>query len=157
MKQTAKHKAMLPNGRSSKGVPKFENWHCRFFPKDIVYPAWRTLPSSTKDVAMICRAKSDHSGACGKKDPDRRPVFEFTATEAEKAFHFTRPTFQASIDKLIDRGFIEAVKTGGIECGNGIPSQYRLSDRWKEWTPPARDNSNIMKARAARKKKCVPD
>jgi hypothetical protein len=152
--RTRKHKDMLPNGRSAKALPNFENWHCRIFPKDFTYPAWRALSSPTaKDVGQICRAKSDHAAHCGKKGEDGRPVFEFPATEAEKTFFIPRPTFSKAIKILIEIGFIEVARYGGTLDGKGIPALYRLSDRWKEWTPPPRDNSNIMKARAARGKR----
>lgn len=148
----AKCNATLPNGRSSKAPPKFENWHCRIFPKDFTFPAWRHLSKTATDVANISRAKNDHSGAMGRKDEQGRPLFEFTATEAEKAFNITRPTFQNAMKALIDVGFLEIARHGGILGGKGIPALYRLSNRWRSWTPPPRDNSNILKARAARKK-----
>ena len=151
--RVSKSKEVLPTGRSSKGVPKFENWHCRVFPKDFTYPSWRSITSPTaKDVAHICRAKSDHSAALGKKDESGKPIFEFTASEAERVFHIPRPTFESAIQQIIRIGFIEIARHGGIMCGKGIPTLYRLSEKWKTFTPPARDHSNIMKARAARKK-----
>jgi len=151
--KTAKHKASLPNGRSSKGVPKFENWHGQIFPKDFTYPAWRHLSKTATDIANICSAKNGHAGAAGKKDDAGRPIFEFTATEAEKAFCISRPTFSKAIHSLIEIGFIEVARHGGTLDGKGIPAVYRLSNKWKEWTPPPRDNTNIMKARAARGKR----
>jgi len=147
-----KSKDILPNGRNQKGAPKFENWHCRIFPKDITYPAWRHLSKTATDVANICRAKNDHAGVCQRKDETSRPVFEFTATEAERVFRIPRPTFSNAIKSLIEIGFIEVSRHGGTLDGKGIPSLYRLSGRWKEWTPPLRDNTNILKARASRKK-----
>ena len=81
------------------------------------------------------------------------PIFEFTATEAEKTFKITRPTFNNSIKSLIEIGFVEVARHGGTLDGKGIPALYRLSDKWKEWKPPPRDNTNIMKARAARGKR----
>jgi len=144
---------MIHNGRNKKGVPKFENWHCRIFPKDVTYPAWRYLSKTASDIANICRAKNDHSGVMGKKGEDGKPVFEFTATEAEKFFSITRPTFSKSIKSLIEIGFIEIVRPGGTLDGKGIAAIYRLSEKWKEWTPPPRNNANIMKARAARGKR----
>jgi len=147
-----KHDDTLATGRNKKGVPKFENWHCRIFPKDFTYPVWRSLSPTAKDVAHICRAKNDHAGALGKKEKNGQPVFEFTATEAEKVFHITRPTFSKTINSLIEIGFIEVVRYGGTMGGKGIAAIYRLSEKWKELTPPLRDNANIMKARAARGK-----
>jgi len=151
-KLESKHESMLANGRSKKAAPKFENWHCRIFPKDMTYPAWRYLSKTACDIAHICRAKNDHAGACGKKDESKRPIFEFTASEAEKFFHITRPTFTKAIKSLIEVCFIEVARHGGTLDGKGIPSLYRLSDKWREWTPPPRDNTNILKARASRKK-----
>jgi hypothetical protein len=147
-----KHNDTLQNGRNKKGAPKFENWHCRIFPKDFTYPAWRHLSKTATDIANICRAKNDHAGATGRKDESGKPIFEFTATEAEKAFFITRPTFSNAIKSLIEIGFIEVVRHGGTLDGKGIPALYRVSDKWKEWTPPPRDNSNILKARASRGK-----
>lgn len=148
-----KQKDALPNGRNKRTIPKFENWHCRIFPKDFTYPAWRAITSPTaKDVALICRAKSDHSAFCGRKDEKGRPIFEFTATEAETVFSITRPTFDSAIHAILEIGFIEVVRHGGIMCGKGIATLYRLSEKWKSFAPPPRDNSNILKARAARKK-----
>lgn len=153
MARERKHKDTLPNGRNKKAMPTFENWHCRIFPKDFTYPAWRALKApAAKDVAQLCRAKSDHSAFCGKKDETGRPIFEFTATEAERVFKIPRPTFNSAIKSLTEICFIEVVRHGGTMDGKGIPALYRLSDKWKEWTPPPRDNTNILKARAARKK-----
>lgn len=152
MGRNRKQKDILANGRNRNGVPKFENWHCRIFPKDFTYPAWRCLSKTASDIANICRAKNDHSGTMGKKGEDGKPVFEFTATEAEKAFSITRPTFSKSIKSLIEIGFIEIVRHGGTLDGKGIAAIYRLSEKWKEWTPSPRNNANIMKARAARGK-----
>jgi len=145
-----KGKDLLPNGRNAKELPKFENWHCRIFPKDMTYPSWRHLSKTATDVANVCRAKSDLAAACGKKGANGRPVFEFTATEAQKVFSIPRPTFSCAIKSLIGIGFIEVVRYGGTLDGKGIAALYRLSGKWKEWTPPPRDNTNILKARAAR-------
>lgn len=153
MAHRKKQSTTLRNGRSKQGVPKFENWHCRIFPKDITYPAWKYLSKTASDIANICRAKNDHSGAMGRKDESGKPVFEFTATEAEKVFKITRPTFSNAIKSLIKIGFIEVAHYGGILEGKGVASLYRLSDRWKNWEPPPRDNANIIKARAARGKR----
>lgn len=153
MARKRKHIDTLPNGRCKKALPKFENWHCRIFPKDITYSAWRHLSKTATDVANICRAKNDHSGATGRKDETGRPVFEFTATEAQRVFSITRPTFSKAIKSLVEIGFIEVSRYGGTIDGKGIAALYRLSECWKSWTPPVRDNTNIMKARAARVKR----
>jgi hypothetical protein len=147
-----KHSDILTNGRNKKPMPKFENWHCRIFPKDFTYPAWRYLSKTATDIANICRAKHDHSGATGRKDESGKPIFEFTATEAEKAFKIPRPTFSNAIKSLLSIGFLEIARFGGTLDGKGIPAIYRLSENWKSWIPPDRDNTNILKARAARGK-----
>jgi DNA-binding transcriptional ArsR family regulator len=147
-----KHKDTLPNGRNQNGAPKFENWHCRIFPKDMAYPAWRYLSKTASDIANICRAKNDYAGACKRKGENGKPIFEFTATEAERTFLIPRPTFSHAIKSLIEIGFIEVARHGGTLDGKGISALYRLSEKWKEWTPPPRDNTNILKARAARGK-----
>lgn len=150
--QPAKHSQMLSNGRNKNRVPSFENWHCRIFPKDMAYSAWRALSKTATDVANICRAKNDHAGALGIKDGSGRPFFEFTATEAEKVFKLSRPTFSKAIKDLLKIGFLTVSRHGGILFGKGIAAQYQLSDGWKSWQPPPRDNANIVKARAARGK-----
>ncbi|NTV50989.1 MAG: hypothetical protein HGB32_16050 [Geobacteraceae bacterium] len=141
----------LNNGRTKRPVPKFENWFCKIFPKEITYPAWKELSKTATDVANICRAKSDHSAFCKIKGESGRPTFEFTATEAEKVFVIPRPTFSKAITSLIDIGFIEVVLHGGLANGKHISARYQLSERWKTWTPPTRDNTNMTKAREARK------
>lgn len=146
-----KQKNLLANGRNSKGVAKFENWFGRVYPADFAYPAWRFLTKSATDVANICRAKRDHAAALGKKDSSGVPVFDFTVSEAEKTFKITRPTFSKAIELLVNVGFIERARCGGMPDGVGVKALYRMSEKWKTWEPPPRDNSNILKARAARK------
>lgn len=146
-----KQKGMMTNGRDSKGVPKFENWFGRVYPVDVTFPAWRSLSKTATDVANICRAKRDRAAALRRKDKTGLPVFDFTVSEAEKSFKITRPTFSKAIKQLMEIGFIEhSTVGGGIIDGKGIKSLYRLSERWKTWEPPARNNANILKARAAR-------
>lgn len=151
MVKTAKHKSTLTNGRDSKAVPKFENWHCRVYPKDFTYPAWRDLSKTATDVALVCRAKHDHAAHCGKKNGSGRPIFEFTATEAESEFRITRPTFSKAIHDLLNIGFLEIERHGGTLDGKGISALYRLSEEWKKRGRRPRDTTNIMKARNARK------
>jgi hypothetical protein len=118
----------------------------------MAYPAWRYLSKTASDIANICRAKSDYAGARKRKGENGKPIFEFTATEAERTFLIPRPTFSNAIKSLIQIGFIEVARHGGTLDGKGISALYRLSEKWKEWTPPPRDNTNILKARAARGK-----
>ncbi|OGU11547.1 MAG: hypothetical protein A2075_23345 [Geobacteraceae bacterium GWC2_58_44] len=147
---------VLPNGRTKKPMPSFGQWHCRIFPKDIAYPAWRYLTKTATDVANICRAKRDYAAAMGKKDSAGLPVFQFTGSEAVTVFKLTRPTFIKAMHLLIEIGFIkysmrgDLPMRGGIVNGAGISAQYVLSEEWKSWEPPKRDNSNISKARSAK-------
>lgn len=138
------HKRVLTNGRDSKGIPKFENWFCRIYPRDITYPAWKELSKTATDIANICRAKRDHAKAGGKKDPDGTPSFEFTFAEAANFFKISRPTFDKSIKQLLDLGFIEYANRGGIVDGKGIPARYRCSECWRDWKPE-NPNLNLVK------------
>ncbi len=132
-------KGVLANGRNEKGVPKFENWFCRIYPKDITYPAWKELSKTSTDIANICFAKRDHARASerakGKKDSDIDPVFQFTFKEAVGFFRISRPTFDKSIKQLMSLGFIERATGGGIFDGKGIPATYRSIENWRNWHP----------------------
>ncbi|MBW4056707.1 MAG: hypothetical protein HIU83_15165 [Proteobacteria bacterium] len=142
-----KQKAVLPNGRNRKSMPSFDQWHCQIFPKDITFPAWKYLTKTATDVANICRAKRDYSAAKNRKDASGIPIFDFSFGEAEKAFGMTRPTFSSAVKLLLKIGFIEYSCPGGIRNGVGVKAVYRLSDKWRTWEPPTRDNSNIDHAR----------
>jgi predicted transcriptional regulator len=137
------HKGQLANGRNTKGVPKFENWFCRIYPRDITYPAWKELSKTATDIANICRAKKDHAKALGKKYVDGNPAFEFTFAEAANFFKISRPTFDKSIKQLLELGFIEYANRGGILDGKGIAARYRCCERWREWKA---EPQNISKA-----------
>ena len=145
------HKGMMANGRNQKGVPSFDKWFCQIYPKDVTYPAWRYLTKTATDVANICRAKSSRAAHCNQKDSSGVPIFDFTFSEAVNFFKWSRPTFTKAIHLLLEIGFIEYSRPGGIINGNGIKAQYRLSNKWQSWEPPKKDASNINKARSARK------
>jgi hypothetical protein len=145
------HKGMIANGRSQKGIPSFDKWFCQIFPKDVTYPAWRYLTKTATDVANICRAKAGRAAACSQKDSSKVPVFDFTFSEAENFFGWTRPTFAKAIHLLLEIGFIEYSRPGGIVNGQGVKAQYRLSNKWQSWEPPKIDTTNIDKARSAKK------
>lgn len=141
-------KGMLANGRSKKGVPKFENWFGQVYPKDFTYPSWRYLTKTATDLAIICMAKSGRAASWKQKNAAGNPVFDFTVSEAVNFFKLTRPTFLKAIHLLLEIGFIKYSRYGGICDGNGIKAEYILSEEWKTWVPPARDNSNMAKARS---------
>ena len=115
-----KHKGVLANGRNSKGVPDFKNWFGRVYPVDITYPAWKHLSKTATDVANICRAKRDHAGAKQEKDSSGTPIFAFPYSEAVSTFKMTRPTFTSAIKMLLEIGFIEYSRHGGICNGVGF-------------------------------------
>lgn len=135
-------KGVLANGRSEKGTPKFENWFCRIYPKDITYPAWKGLSKTATDIANICFAKRDHAKAGqrakGKRENDIDPLFQFTFKEAAGFFRISRPTFEKSMKQLMSLGFIERVAGGGIFDGKGVPATYRCIDAWRNWQPAQR-------------------
>jgi len=148
----AKHAAMRPDGRSSKGVPKLENWFAQVFIADhVLVPAWRSLTKTATDVVIICIAKQGRAGKYKEKFGGR-PVFQFTVSEGTKLLSISRTTFTRAIHELIDTGFIELVCPGGILNGRGCAADYTLGKAWRTWQPPPRNISNITKARAARKK-----
>lgn len=148
----AKHSAMLPNGRSAKGVPKLENWFAKIIIHDLViHPAWRCLTKTAADVLIICIAKQGRAAAYNQKFGGR-PVFQFTVSEGTKLLSTSRTTFTRAIHELIDTGFVELVCPGGILNGRGCAADYTLGKAWRTWQPPPRNMSNIAKARSARKK-----
>lgn len=144
------HKGVLANGRSQKGVPTFDKWFCQVFPRDFTYPAWRHLTKAASDVAHICRAKASRAAHCNQKDSNGVPIFDFTFSEAVNFFKLTRPTFTKALHLLLEIGFIEYSRPGGIVNGNGVKAQYRLSSKWQSWEPPQINTNNISKARAAK-------
>ncbi len=152
-KSPKSHRGSLANGRNSKALPSFDKWFCQVFPSEIAAPAWRSMTKTATDVVTICRAKAGRAAKAGEKDSSGRPIFDFTVSEAEVVFKLTPPTFTKAIRLLLHIGFIEYSRPGGMVNGTGVKALYRLSDKWQSWQPPRRDNTNITKARAARKQK----
>jgi hypothetical protein len=151
-KYIAKHSTMLPNGRSAKGAPKAENWFSKIYISDyVLIPAWRHLSKSATDLAIICIAKQGRAAAYKEKFGGR-PVFQFTVSEGTRLLAISRTTFTRAMHELIDVGFVELVFPGGILNGRGRAADYTISKSWRSWQPPPRNTSNIVKARAARKK-----
>lgn len=147
----AKHKSTLPNGRSVKGVAKAKNWFAQIPISDLlVFPAWRSLTKTATDMAIIIMAKHSKAAAYNEKR-DGRPIFNFTASEAERVLGISRPTCTRALKELKDKGFIDVIHPGGIDYGKGISAIYTWSSRWRNWDAPPRDNTNIIKARSMRK------
>jgi len=59
---------------------------------------------------------------------NNRKHIVFTKEEATKIMAYK--TFRESRNKLIERGFIDVIKRGGLEKQ---PAIYGLADRWKKW------------------------
>lgn len=149
----AKSKSMLSNGRSTKGVPKADNWFSKVYVNEhVLVPAWRHLSKTATDLAIICIAKQGRVAAYKEKFGGR-PIFQFTVSEGTRLLSVSRTTFTRAVRELIELGFIELVTPGGIVGGRGRAADYTLSKAWRTWQPPPRKTINIMKARAARQKK----
>ena len=56
---------------------------------------------------------------------------EYTYSEAEQIMH--RNTFAQAITELVERGFIDIVRSGGL---NKKKNLYKLSHRWKYFGTP---------------------
>jgi len=147
-----KNKCVLPNGRNGKSLPDAGKWFAQILPlRHITHPAWKALSKSATDVVIICIAKASSAAHMNRKGKDGVPIFNFTVSEGESIFKMPRPTFTKAIGLAIEIGFIECIKQGGITDGAGIMAVYRLSEKWKSYQAPVRDNTNINKARLAKK------
>lgn len=148
----AKHATMMSNGRSTKGVPKLENWFAQVYIADhVLSPAWRSLTKTATDILIVCLAKQGRA-AKYKEKFGGRPVFQFTVSEGTKLLSISRTTFCRAIQELQAVGFIELVCPGGILNGRGRAADYTQGKAWRTCQPPPRNMSNIAKARAARKR-----
>jgi hypothetical protein len=66
-------------------------------------------------------------------DPQRYCTsFSFSYTEADR-YGFAIATFCRVIHDLIDKGFIDPVKKGGLRGDGKSYSLYQLSHRWKKY------------------------
>lgn len=59
-------------------------------------------------------------------------TFNFTYSEAEN-YKCARRTFYGVVSALIEYGFVDPVKRGGLRGMNMSSSIFKLSDRWKEY------------------------
>lgn len=147
----AKHKSTLPNGRSAKSPPDAKKWFAQIHILDLlVFPAWRSLSKTATDMAIIIKAKHSKAAAYDEKR-DGKPIFSFTASEAERVLGISRPTCTRAFNELKEKGFIDVIDPGGILNGKGRPAIFTWSSRWRSWEAPPRDNTNIIKARSMRK------
>ncbi len=148
----AKHKSTLQNGRSSESASKVKNWFAQIPIHDLLaFPAWRSLSKTATDMAIVIKAKHSKAASFNEKR-DGRPIFNFTASEAERVLGISRPTCTRAFNELKEKGFVEVIDPGGILDGKGRPAIYTWSSRWRSWEAPPRNNANILKARSMRKK-----
>ena len=59
----------------------------------------------------------------------------FTYIEAKRKYGLWDKSFRASLEQLMEKGFLAVEEPGGGLMGH--PSKYRLTDGWRTWTPPA--------------------
>lgn len=62
-------------------------------------------------------------------------TFSFTYSEAE-AYGCSRRTFYSVVSALVEYGFVDPVKRGGLRGMSMSSSIFRLSDRWKQYGNP---------------------
>jgi hypothetical protein len=129
------------------------NWYAKIHIFELVaLPAYRRLSKGATDVLTVAIAKSDAAGAVKSKGPGR-PIFGFTFADAVRTLNMPAQTFNTALEQLKEVGFISVNRPGGIGDGDGIPTLYQLSDGYKTWIAPPRDNTNILKAQAAKRAK----
>ncbi len=61
-----------------------------------------------------------------------KTTFSFTYSEAEN-YGCSRRTFYNVVTALVQYGFLDPVKRGGLRGMNMTSSIFRLSDRWKQY------------------------
>lgn len=94
--------------------------------------AFKALPPSAGKLLPYCLRKV--------KEPYGSPKsystdFNFSYTEAA-AKGFASDTFSRSLHALIENGFINLIKKGGLRGFKKSNSLYRLSDRWRKYDTP---------------------
>lgn len=94
--------------------------------------AYKALPPSAGKLLPYCLRKV--------KEPYGSPKsystnFDFSYTEAA-AKGFASDTFSRSLHALIEKGFINLIKKGGLRGYQKSNSIYRLSDRWRKYDTP---------------------
>lgn len=102
----------------------------------IMSDAFKSLTSTSKDVLMkfFCKRqmrKVKHKGRSNSWEISNNGEIEYCYSEAEKD-GISRPTFQRSIDQLIEHGFIEITHQGS-GGRKGDKSLYALVDNWKKF------------------------
>jgi len=72
--------------------------------------------------------------ACWCKYGDPEQEFPFSCRWAKRHFDISAAQVARALRQLCDFGFLRCVHAGG--GGEGEPSRYRLTDKWRTFTPP---------------------
>lgn len=119
--------------------------------EEMRHPAWHCLNKSEMLILMVCKIEASNAAYKKKKDSTGVPFFTFTHYNAKNFYDISSPTFSKSIKRLMEVGFIEISKSSGIFNGKGTKQEYRLSGKWKKYSPPVRrhvsNSGNLQKAR----------
>lgn len=119
----------LQNGRSSSG---------RGFasvPIEMVEsPAFLSLRGGAIRVLLCCLFKNYKATTSRHKADQGKPSFKFTYAEAKTVLGMSPKTFDKAKDEVLQKGFIECRRRGGLKGVNGVASEYCLSGKWKEWS-----------------------
>jgi hypothetical protein len=93
--------------------------------------AYLTLTPSAARMLIQFLAKPGEAFGIPLSDPQSyQATFNFTYTDAGK-LRCSRSTFLAVIEALVEHGFLDPVKRGGVYNGRKVSSVFRLSQRWK--------------------------
>lgn len=96
--------------------------------------AWLSLNGIAPQVyfLFLCRKQMDKIGKKGHEKwicTNSREII-FTIRMAKNLYGFTQPRFTRAIDMLIEKGFIDIIKSGALLKESTI---YGLSDRWQKY------------------------
>jgi hypothetical protein len=92
--------------------------------------AYQNLPGSA--AKALPYFKRIHGIAKKRLGDNYNGIFDFTYTEAENC-GFARATFNRVVTALNAKGFIDIVKQGGRRSCGMSNSQYKLSERWRDF------------------------
>ncbi|TGU75102.1 hypothetical protein E4633_06515 [Geomonas terrae] len=142
---------VLANGRDAEKVDTpYKKIFCQVHLHELEYEAWHNLTASAIFCYLACRSKAGNAAFKKKKDQQGMPVFSFTHAEAIRVFKMTGATFTASMQKLVEEGFIEVSRPSGTFDGKGIAQLYTLSGAWK--TRPRKKKGNPRMGEIGRKR-----
>lgn len=116
-------------------------------------PAWLSLGSAAKDIYLLLRCQcivdKEATAAQKKRQKQSGAVFKngreliLTYSQAQD-YGISAGRFRRGVDELVERGFIDIVRTGfGL---HKVPTLYGLSERWRHWGTDSFDPSDRPKA-----------